>query len=270
MTKYTIYRPFAFALLLVLYCTIMVKAQNELDAFERRVFTKGNTTLPYRILFPKNFNPAQKYPLVLVLHGAGERGGDNEAQLVYGAKRFLDEQDNYPSIVVFPQCPADSYWSNVHIKKDVKGKRTFHFRKGGKPTEAMSSLLSLLKQLQQNEYVDKDRIYIGGLSMGGMGTFELLRRKPDTFAAAFPICGGGAPETAGKFAKKVPVWIFHGEEDSVVPVKHSIMMAKAIEKEGGDVKLTIYPGVNHNSWDHAFKEPELFRWIFSHKKGQAR
>ena len=102
--------------------------------------------------------------------------------------------------------------------------------------------------------------------MGGMGTFELLRREPNTFAAAFPICGGGHPAIARKFARKVPLWVFHGEKDSVVPVEKSRIMAEAIEKAGGDVKLTIYPGVDHNSWVNAFDEPELLPWLFSHEK----
>ncbi|MDX5437135.1 MAG: prolyl oligopeptidase family serine peptidase [Pontibacter sp.] len=256
-----------FALQLLLLTTLTVQAQSELDAYERKMYVKGNDTLPYRILYPKGFVPGQKYPLVLVLHGAGERGNNNEAQLVYGAKRFLDEQDEFPAIVVFPQCPTDSYWSNVDIVKDESGKRTFNFQEGGKPTAAMRSLMGLLKQLQKSGNIDKDRMYLGGLSMGGMGTFELLRRKPKVFAAAFPICGGGAPETAGKYAEKVnDFWIFHGEVDSVVPVEHSKVMAKAIEQEGGNVRLTIYPGVNHNSWDYAFKEPELLEWLFSKEK----
>lgn len=264
MTKY---KNAALMLLLVIFATITGQAQNnELDAYERKVYTKGNDTLPYRILYPKGFNPSKKYPLVLVLHGAGERGDNNQSQLVYGAKRFLDEQEQFPAIVVFPQCPKDSYWSNVDIVKDDSGKRTFNFQEGGKPTEAMHSLLGLLKQLRKSGYVDKDRVYLGGLSMGGMGTFELLRRKPNTFAASFPICGGGAPESARKYAKKVDLWIFHGEVDGVVPVEHSKAMAKALEEAGGNVKLTTYPGVNHNSWDYAFKEPELLSWIFSHKK----
>ncbi|AKD03838.1 dienelactone hydrolase family protein [Pontibacter korlensis] len=261
------YKNPLLALLLLLVAAVPVLAQGKLDAYERKMYVQGNDSLPYRILYPRGFSPTKKYPLVLVLHGAGERGNNNEAQLAYGADRFLNEQDKYPAIVVFPQCPKNSYWSNVNIVTDKSGKRTFNFQKGGKPTAAMQSLLGLLKQLRGSGYVDKDRVYIGGLSMGGMGTFELLRRKPTIFAAAFPICGGGAPETAGKFAKKVEeMWVFHGEVDSVVPVQHSKVMAEAIEAKGGDVKLTIYPGVDHNSWDYAFKEPELLQWLFSHEK----
>lgn len=266
--KHTLkYKCSLVTLLLLLLASITTQAQGELDAYERKVYVQGNDSLPYRILYPKNFDQKKKYPLVLVLHGAGERGTNNEAQLVYGAKRFLDEQEQYPAIVVFPQCPKDSYWSNVNIVPNAQGQRTFNFQAGGEPTRAMAALMGLLKQLRKSGNVDKDRVYLGGLSMGGMGTFELLWRQPKTFAAAFPICGGGAPEMARKYAKKVEsFWIFHGEEDGVVPVEHSRVMAGAIENVGGNVKLTVYPGVNHNSWDNAFREPELLRWLFSQEK----
>jgi predicted peptidase len=254
---------FSFLILAI----VPARAQSELDAYARKVYVQGNDTLPYRILYPKNFDPKQKYPLVLVLHGAGERGTNNEAQLVYGAKRFLEEQEQFPAIVVFPQCPKDSYWANVNIVPNAEGKRTFNFQAGGEPTPAMAALMGLLKELRKSGNVDKDRIYLGGLSMGGMGTFELLWRQPRTFAAAFPICGGGSPEMARKYAKKVKsFWIFHGEEDAVVPVELSRIMAGAIENAGGQVKLTVYPGVNHNSWDNAFREPELLPWLFSQEK----
>lgn len=251
---------------LLLY--LPAQAQQEvLDAYERKVFVERGDSLPYRILYPKNFSPDKEYPLVLVLHGAGERGDNNQSQLVYGAERFVREQEQFPAIVVFPQCPKDSYWANVDIVKDEKGKRTFNFLEGGEPTTAMRSLMGLLKDLRKQKYVDKDRVYLGGLSMGGMGTFELLRRKPRVFAAAFPICGGGAPATAKRYARKVDsIWVFHGEVDGVVPVQHSERMAEALREAGADVKLTIYPGVNHNSWDYAFKEPELLQWLFSQKK----
>ncbi|QCR24957.1 phospholipase [Pontibacter sp. SGAir0037] len=241
----------------------------DLEMYQRKVYVAKADSLPYRILYPENFDPAKKYPLVMVLHGAGERGNNNESQLVYGATLFLEPQNRqqYPAIVVFPQCPKDSYWSNVNIVTDENGKRSFHYlQKSGEPTKAMKSLLGLLNELEKSGSVDKKQLYIGGLSMGGMGTFELLRRKPKKFAAAFPICGGGHPDGAKKYAKRVPLWVFHGEVDGVVPVEKSEVMVEAVQKAGGNVKFTVYPGVNHNSWDYAFKEPELLPWLFSHKK----
>ncbi|WP_423148515.1 prolyl oligopeptidase family serine peptidase [Rubrolithibacter danxiaensis] len=246
--------------------SVSVNAQ-DLNKYEKSTYIEGKDSLPYRILFPKNFDPMKKYPLILVLHGAGERGNDNEAQLVHGGNLFLSSKarDTYPAIVVFPQCPKDSYWSNVKFKTD-SGKREFIFQKGGKPTMAMKALLGLAERLIDKPYINKEQLYVGGLSMGGMGTFELLRRMPKTFAAAFPICGGDNPQNVKKY-KKTPLWIFHGADDDVVPVSHSEIVAKALQEKGAqDIKLTIYPGVKHNSWDNAFAEPQLLPWLFAHKK----
>ncbi|WP_187261062.1 carboxylesterase family protein [Pontibacter beigongshangensis] len=182
---------------------------------------------------------------------------------------FLNPEyrQQFPAIVVFPQCPKDSYWSNVNIVTDEKGKRAFNFREEKEePTKAMRALLALVQDLEKSGSIDKKRMFLGGLSMGGMGTFELLRREPRTFAAAFPICGGGHPAGTKAYANKVPLWVFHGEVDGIVPVEKSQVMVDAIRAAGGNVKFTVYPGVNHNSWDYAFKEPDLLSWLFSHKK----
>ncbi len=245
-----------------------VKAQ-DFSKFEKKTFVKGIDTLQYRILYPKNFDKTKNYPLILVLHGAGERGSDNEKQLTHGAKLFLDEQvrEKYPAVVVFPQCPASSYWSNVTIKVDSSTKkRLFEFQSGGKPTAAMGSLIKFVNDFIKEPYLDKNRLYVGGLSMGGMGTFELLWRKPGKFVAAFPICGGGSPEKVKKYAKKTDFWVFHGDADAVVDPENSEIMVKALKENGANVKFTLYPGVNHNSWDNAFAEPDLLPWLFKHVK----
>jgi predicted peptidase len=240
----------------------------DLTKFDRGSFINKKDTLPYRILFPQNFDPRKKYPLLLVLHGAGERGNNNEAQLVYGPKLFLNDtiRAKYPAIVIFPQCPTNSFWSNVKMGNDASGKMTWTFIEGGEPTVAMKDLLGLISQFLDKPFVDKHRLYVGGLSMGGMGTFELLRRKPDLFAAAFSICGGDNTLNAKIYAKKVPLWIFHGEKDSVVPFDHSQVMVNAIKAAGGNPKFTVYPNDDHNSWNDAFAEPELLPWLFSNKK----
>lgn len=242
-------------------------AQNK-NLFDRGSYIQKTDTLPYRILFPENFDPTKKYPLIFVLHGAGERGNDNIAQLSYGPELFLKDsiRQKYAAIVVYPQCPKNSYWSNVKIDSNAMNKREFHFVEGGDPTRAMNVLLGLVEQMLDKPYVNQKQVYVGGLSMGGMGTFELLRRKPKVFAAAFTICGGDNTNNAKKYAKKVPLWIFHGAKDSVVPVDHSMVMADAIRMEGGDPKLTIYPNDDHNSWNDAFAEPLLMPWLFSHVK----
>ncbi|WP_183567133.1 prolyl oligopeptidase family serine peptidase [Mucilaginibacter sp. SP1R1] len=239
------------------------------SSFDRGSYIVKGDTLPYRLLFPKHFNPAKKYPLLFVLHGAGERGNNNEAQLKYGPERLLQDsvREKYEAIVVFPQCPANSYWSNVKQETDaVTQKRKFIFQINEPPTKAMQLLMGLVDQFLDKPFVNKQRVYIGGLSMGGMGTFEIIGREPKIFAAAFAICGGDNTLNAKKYAKKVPLWIFHGTKDSVVPVEHSEVMVSAIKDAGGNPNFTLYPGVDHNSWENAFREPELLSWLFSHSK----
>jgi len=255
-------------LLPVVFMCAGIKAQ-DLKLYQSKSFIFKGDTLPYRILYPENFDPAKKYPLLLVLHGVGERGNNNTAQLAHGGNVFIkpEVRGRFPAIVVFPQCPVNSYWANVDITTDpATHKRTFNFQKGGKPTKAMILLLSLVNQLRHQPEVNKAQFYVGGLSMGGMGTLEILRRKPQYFAAAFSICGGDNPANAKKYARKVPLWFFHGGKDDVVTPDHSVTMVAAVKEAGGNPKFTLYPNDNHNSWDDAFAEPGLLPWLFSHKK----
>lgn len=236
--------------------------------YEYENYTKGNDTLPYRIMYPAGFDYHHPYPVVFFLHGSGERGNDNDSQLTHGGSFLSSDfaRSEYPAVVVFPQCSTNDYWAKVDFGLDSEGKRTFSFRPDLEPNLSMKMLMSLVDSITGLEWADKSQLYVGGLSMGGMGTFELLFRKPDLFAAAFPICGGGLIETTSAYAEKVSLWIFHGEIDSVVPVKFSKDMADAIKKNGGDVHLTIYPEVNHNAWDYVFLEKELLPWLFSRRK----
>ena len=255
-------------LLLSLFICITIVAGAQESEYQKHWLIRGNDTLPYRLLLPKNYDPAKEYPLLLFLHGAGERGNDNLAQLMHGSKLFLNDtvRSSYPAIVVFPQCPANSYWSNVKVVYDsLSKKRVFNFLVDGEPTMAMKMVIELLDELEDTYKLDDDRYYIGGLSMGGMGTFELVRRKPKMFAAAFPICGGANTATAKKL-KHPDWWIFHGLKDNVVPPELSQQMADAIKRTGAKVNLTLYPEANHNSWDPAFAEKDLLPWLFSRKK----
>lgn len=254
-------------LALLFLSTSLSWAQNA--EFEAREHNYKEGKLLYRVSYPDNYDASKSYPLLLFLHGAGERGDDNKKQLVHGSKLFLNQEnrEKFPAIVVFPQCPTEDYWANVDRTTDENGKRQFTFFKTSKkPTNAMSGLLSLVDSLTNLSQVNQNRVYVMGLSMGGMGTFELVSRRPKTFAAAAPICGGDNPKVAGKYAKKLPFWIFHGLKDDVVPPHFSEDMANAIEAKGGKVKLTLYPNANHNSWDPAFAEPELLPWLFSQSK----
>lgn len=242
--------------------------KQDLSAFDKGTYASKIDTLPYRILFPRHFDPKQKYPLLIMLHGSGERGNDNEAQLAYGTAMLLNDtiRDKYPAIVVLPQCPKDGYWSNVDIQKDEKGKRSYHFQEGGEPTPAMRALLGLTQQFLDKPYVNKKRVYVGGLSMGGMGTLEILRRKPKVFAAAFSICGGDNSNNVPKYANRVPLWIFHGAKDSIVSLDHAEVVVAALRNEGAEPKFTIYPTLGHNCWNKAFTEPDLLPWLFSNSK----
>lgn len=242
------------------------KAQ-DFSKYDSGSFTKGKDSISYRILFPENFHAEKKYPILFFLHGRGESGQDNKKQLSHGGKLFLTDnvRRQFPAIIVFPQCPSTSYWANVNIQTDTKGKRSFNFIQGGKPTVAMRALTGMIDNLLDKPYVDRKRVYIGGLSMGGMGTYELLRRKPRTFAAAFAICGGDHVANVRKY-KKVPLWIFHGERDDVVASEYSVLVANQLRVLGQNPKLTLYPEANHNSWDAAFAEPQLLPWLFSNYK----
>ena len=249
-----------FILLLLFLMTDLLLAQER--EFLAEQFIQEGDTLNYRILYPEGFSEEKEYPLVLFLHGAGERGSDNQAQLTHGSELFLNNTE-YPAIVLFPQCPKEDYWANIESSYSEDGKRNFHFSAAKEPTKALSLTMALLDQVLESGNVKKDQVYVGGLSMGGMGTFELLARRPNTFAAAIPICGGGDPATAASYADNTELWIFHGAKDDIVPSELSIEMAQAINKAGGIANLTIYGNANHNSWDPAFAESDFLDWLFS-------
>ncbi|WP_029037208.1 carboxylesterase family protein [Salinimicrobium xinjiangense] len=255
-------------LFILAFLTLQFSAEaQDQELFERWEFISEVDTLRYRILYPEAFTETKQYPLIFVLHGAGERGNDNEAQLVHGSSLFLNDiiRKNFPAIVVFPQVEAEDYWAQVEVERDTFPLQ-FHFKNTGEPTKAMRLLMELSDALAAERYTDQDRIYVGGLSMGGMGTYEIIYRKPEFFAAAFAICGGADPAIAQKYPKEFPIWIFHGEKDDVVPPEFSKTMAREINTHGGNAKLSLYPNDNHNSWDSAFSEPYLLPWLFSNKK----
>lgn len=248
--------------------TIISGAAQDLSQFEKRQYVNARgDTLPFRILFPEQYDRAKKYPLILFLHGAGERGTDNEKQLTHGASLFLSEshRKNFPAIVIFPQCPEDSYWSSVKFDR-TKTPFVLNFNYAVDPTWPLTSALELLKKIEKEESVQSSKVYIIGLSMGGMGTFEAVYRNPARFAAAIPICGGGDSTAYDKRVKQVAFWVFHGDKDAVVDVQESRRMVARLETLKVPVKYSEYPGVNHNSWDYAFAEPDFLRWLFSNKR----
>ncbi len=235
--------------------------------FEYKSLIRGSDTLRYRLLMPEQFDSSRKYPVVLFLHGAGERGSDNEKQLTHGSSLFTDGTNRgaFPAIVLIPQCPADSYWAQVAIdRSSYPIGLEFHYADG--PTRPLALVMELTEQYKDEPYADPDRIYVMGLSMGGMGTFEILSRMPDTFAAAIPICGAGEPGSAAAYAGRVPLWVFHGAQDMVVAPQESVRMVGELLEAGAQPAFTLYDNYNHNSWDGAFKEPRLLPWLFSHRR----
>lgn len=228
--------------------------------YEARIFanSKGEI-LPYRLLIPENYNPSRKYPVVLFLHGAGERGFDNHAQLVHGAPLFLQPEvlKKFPCFVIAPQCPAEKRWVEIDWSAD----------KGVQPTEPSDPLklvVQLLDRLPREFSVDRRRFYVTGLSMGGFGTWDLITRYPGHFAAAVPICGGGDDQVAAK-AAKTPIWAFHSNDDPVVKVIRTQAMIAALRNAGAEPRYTEYTGLGHGSWDKAYAEPELLPWMFSQR-----
>lgn len=242
----------------------------DFSRYQKNWYASGTDSMPYRLLLPANYDAGKQYPLVLFLHGSGERGNDNEKQLIHGGKLFLQDhvQKKFPAIVLFPQCSNESFWSNVDIEsREGSDKREFTFKADGEPTKALMLLQELMDQILQDYPVDRAQVYVGGLSMGGMGTFEIVRRNPKMFAAAFPICGG--TDLSSVHTMTQPAWwIFHGAKDDVVPPQLSELVAAELENAGANVKLTIYPNANHNSWDAAFAEPDLLPWLFSNKRSK--
>lgn len=200
--------------------------------------------LPYLLYLPKNYKQQKSLPLVMFLHGAGERGDNLKLVQFHGPPKLIKQGHDFPFIVVSPQCPADSWW-----------------------TRELEPLKLLLDNIIKNHKVDKKRIYLTGLSMGGFGTFHLAGLYPKYFAAIAPICGGGHGAFAAKL-KNIPAWVFHGDADDVVPIAESQRMVKAINRVGGQVKLTTYKGVGHDSWTQTYDNPKFYEWLLSHRKGR--
>ena len=221
---------------------------------------KGDS-LNYRLLYP-DYDTLRKYPLVIFLHGSGERGSDNKAQLQWGVMNFASDQMMiaHPAFVVAPQCPSGESWGNYGKRENI---RNLHL--ADEPTKAMSLVIGLIHELVKTMPIDTNRIYITGLSMGGFGTFDALERYPHLFAAAVPVCGAGDLSKAASIAH-IPIWIFHGAEDAAVNPLCSSDMHAALTKAGAHPGLTMYPETGHFSWLAAYSDPQMFEWLFRQHK----
>lgn len=205
--------------------------------FNKEITIKIN--LDYLLYLPGGYEAKEEWPLMIFLHGAGERGSDIEKVKVHGPPKIV-ETGNMPFIILSPQCPADQWWN-------------------------IRDLDYLLEEVLKNHNIDKNRIYLTGLSMGGFGTFAWAAEHPERFAAIAPICGGGDPRMARALAD-IPAWVFHGAKDKVVPITGSSEMVDALKELDADVKFTIYPEAGHDSWTETYDNPKLYEWFLSHKK----
>jgi predicted peptidase len=205
--------------------------------------TTRTVQMGYLLFLPKGCKAGhageKRWPLMLFLHGAGERGDNLAMVRKHGPPKRVETDPNFPFLLVSPQCPRSAWWSP-------------------------EPLMPLLDHLVATYPVDTDRIYVTGLSMGGFGTWALAIRQPKRFAAIVPICGGGDPSKAAAI-KDVPTWVFHGGKDRVVPPNRSRQMVEAMKQAGAkDVKLTVYPDAGHDSWTKTYNNPELYTWLLKH------
>ena len=245
----------------VILCIDIQSASSQSLRFSFNKYIDKGDTLNYRQLYPDS-DTMRKYPLVIFLHGSGERGSDNEAQLKWGVTNFATDQNMmlHPALVIAPQCPEKISWSN--FSRD-KNSTEMHLQPT--PTKPMELLIGLIHQLIKTMPVDTNRIYITGLSMGGYGTYDAIERYPNLFAAAVPVCGGGDVSKAPSI-KDIPIWIVHGAEDPAVNPLYSLDMLLALTKAGAHPGFTQYPEVGHFSWLGAYSDPLLMEWLFRQRK----
>jgi len=257
-----------------LIATLLLSAASEVNAqrvetgFLNRTVTVSGFTLRYQVYVPVNYTTSQTWPVILYLHGAGERGTDGIRQTLIGlGSAVRNDARRFPALVIYPQAPPDSSWTGV----------------------VAQAALAALDSVQREYRTDPDRVYLTGLSMGGNGTWYIAYRHPERFAAIAPVCGwvtsipmftghssvvppesGAAFETLARKLRDVPTWIFHGEIDPVVPVSESRQAHEALRAAKGNVRYTEYLGTAHNAWDPTYASVEFTRWLFAQRRTTAR
>lgn len=238
------------------------RGREDTARFVRRTVNLQGSSYPYQVFLPSGWSADRRWPVILFLHGAGERGEDGVLQTQVGLGPVLrSDPDRCPALVVMPQCRPGVWWTESSMEEQA---------------------LAALEAAIQEFHGERRRVYLTGLSMGGYGAWSLAGRHPGVFAALAVICGGVVPpsrvlppgqtvdrsrrvyQEAARRIGQTPVWVFHGSDDSVVPVSESRNMVEALQELGGRVRYTEYPGIGHNSWDRAYGEAELIPWLLSH------
>jgi len=261
-----LYQIVVVELLILSFAVLPRSSARTQTGFLDRIISVKGTNYKYQVFVPEDWSSKQKWPIILFLHGAGERGSDGLLQTDVGLPHAIRlDRSRFHAIVVIPQCLKESWWPTPQMEE-----------------LALAALAAATKEFKG----DPKRTYLTGLSMGGYGSWDMLAKYPGKFAAVVPICGGiilpeqlkrtrpdlattGYPDNPKSYeevAKKIgktPVWIFHGGDDPVVPVEGSRKLDVALKAAGGNVRYTEYPGVGHNSWDQAYAEPELMTWMLS-------
>jgi predicted peptidase len=254
------------ALLALGFIAIPALARHPKTGFLNRTVSVSGTEYRYQVFLPADWTNKQKWPVILFLHGSGERGDDGVAQAQVGIGSAIRlHPERFPAVVVMPQCRNGERWTDPDM-------------------EAMA--LAALDRSMKEFHGDADQVFLSGLSMGGYASWDLAAKYPGKWAAAVIICGGirrrtDPPiseqdtaklyaEAAGKIGAKLPIWVFHGGADGTVPVEESRKMVEALKALGSKVKYTEYAGVEHNSWDKAYAEPDLPAWLFAQHLAQHR
>ena len=246
--------------LLLLGSTMVTKAQSQGEVeFQPNLWIQAGDTLPFQLVLPANYQPSQRYPIMVLLHGSGERGSDNQKHL----KHFLPLVNNqvtrrkYPFIYVIPQCPASSSWSHY-----VRHRDSANYKMPKEATRPLVMLRDLVISLERKYGTDPKRRYISGLSMGGFGALEMVAYYPGLFQAAVPVCGG-AHSSQFSAISKTPLWLFHGDMDPVVKVAMSRKVVEALRDRKKKVVYTELPGVQHDSWNAAYANPLWLDWLWA-------
>ena len=263
---------------LLAFCLVAPAAAqpDHTESYESRSYEDSSgSRLQYRLFQPADYDPSKRYPLVVYLHGAGGRGDDNLKQLTggnsWGTSLFSGNrvQGKHPSFVLAPQtnpaAGANGWGGGSRPPRDSWDRKKtsvkFSAESAGEPIDLLEKLID---SLSAEFSVDADRIYVTGQSMGGYGTWGIVTRYPDLFAAAVPICGGGDPEATTRI--EIPIWAFHGDADKTVPVQQSRLMIESLTAGGKKPRYTEYPGVGHNSWEKAYSDPELVESLFAQRR----